>query len=215
MADPTWTSDSDWNAGSKTNVDVASGSFQLAGLDVLEDFEDGSASDWVNSAGAAIQAISGGYEGSYKGTVHYTSGNNAANYKSITAVSPSHVFVAIRLRSAESIAAERGVWDFLNGSTRIFNVAMDTRNGFISVSYQGYSNVTDTGVSITQNQWFFVEFKDIDWGANVIGSVEIDSTEVLTNEPFLNNGSEIDKIQQRCAGTNDAYSDSDYWGYIS
>lgn len=195
-------------------------SFTISGKysNVIDDFEDGDVSDWSNFSGNQISAVkttsNGGsaYNGTYCAEEKLTSGNNSTSYKDLSSnISPENISVAIRLENAESGNAERGFFDFYNSGSRVFNVAMDTRNGDIDINWQGYRDTISTGVNISQNTWFNIDFVDIDWTNNEIGSVVIDGTNVLTNISFVSNSSYINKIRHSCAGTGNAVSYSDMW----
>lgn len=182
---------------------------------VVDDFEDGDVSDWVNDTGPAMGAQNtDSYQGSWRGNSPSDNGTNSRNHKTIPAgtVQPTYVSSAVRASSGASGATNTRVFaGWLSGATPVFYApALDLRDSNVWAIGDG---VVNTGVSASDDTWYFCELDDIDWQAEAVGEVRINGSITNTNVSFLNSASGVDRVEAFGASNGTQNHNVDFYRY--
>lgn len=159
----------------------------------IETFEDGDADGWVHESGSlsAVQSTQDGadpFKGDWCGEVTDGGTHHTLPFSSI---SPDSFGVAIRSEVGSSYSNNKLIVSFRSGGNNVMTVTHPRTEREPNISVNGQ----DTGVSGNYSTWFNVHFLNIDWSSNVIGSVEIDGNEVLTNVSFQNPADDADSVR--------------------
>jgi len=177
-------------------------------------FEDGDTAGWVVDRGTGISAVqttaNGGsaYNGDYMGGIETGNGENSTSYYDLEdPISPDNLSVAIRVEN-QSLTNDRTSCNFALGGTNIINVWLRDSSGMsFNHAYDDWSTNNIGGFS--QDTWYNIEFLNIDWNTEVVGSIEVNGSEELTDIGFNSSASSIDRYIQDTSGqsSQDGYSD--------
>jgi len=177
---------------------------------VVDSFEDGDVSDWINVNGTNLEAVqtsdngASAPEGDWMSRSAMVGGSNSNNYLDISPITPTELYCVVRAENhSDSFDDFRIQWQ--NGGTQVITVILDaTGDGAFEI------NGTVTSVTAVTDEFYELYLKDIDFGAETVGSFEVDGTEAASDVAFNNSASEIDRLRIDQTGNGDAegYSDN-------
>lgn len=174
-------------------------------MSFFDGFEDGDISEWStpNNGGTGTTS-SIVAEGSYSADIHCDSGNNESIDRSITQKEYSSISFYQRI-GVKSYYEDTHIsfWDannnlLLRSHLTCTGSGCGSNNGMPG---QLVVNNVDTGISYSQDNWYFIELNNIDYQNEEVGEVVVDGNTVLTNVSFYTSGGVIDRIQLRTFGT--------------
>ena len=219
-----WADDGDWAAGVAEGVDVVDGGLigrppsQHSELSdsAIEQFEDGTLDGWNQENPDNIAAVqttnngSGAYNGDYMQEIVCPSGQNTlSNYGLSESLSPDNISVAIRVENLSN-DNDRGAIYFLSGGTVVLNAYLRQPSGMsFNHAYDRWSTNNIGGFS--EDTWYKIDFLNIDWDNETVGSIEVNGVEELTDVDFTNSASSIDEYQHYTAGHGTLQSYTDDW----
>lgn len=175
----------------------------------IDDFEDGSASDW-DPAPELTSSFepSQGRSSSGSWSVEFAEGNADDNpkWENVGAAErPTTLETAHALETGEIYADSYTEWQI--DGTVVFRVNYNWSNGFLAVNGSGAQpSDIEEGAVVAELPWpsseefFHVTLEEIDWDENVVGVVRVNGAERAQDVPFFNDADGIDRTTVSIGG---------------